>query len=149
MTPAQQAKFDRVCELVAGGMSVNKACEEDGTPSRRTFYLWLEGGESELLHSYARALETRTELQVEEIIEIADDTSRDKEMVNGVEVIDHEHIARSRLRVDARKWTASKMLPKKYGDKIQQEHTGPNGADLRFGITFVKPGEVPPPGDGK
>ncbi len=44
-------------------------------------------------------------------------------------VVDHEHIQRSRLRVDARKWIAAKLLPKRYGDKLQ--HTGDGGGPIR------------------
>jgi hypothetical protein len=71
----------------------------------------------------------------DELLEIADDSSKDKysiEIGEGVEIekTDHEVIQRSRLRVDTRKWLMSKMLPKKYGDRIQQELTGPNGAAL-------------------
>ena len=42
------------------------------------------------------------------------------------QVIKHapEHVQRSRLRVDARKWIASKLKPKKYGDYQKHEHTG-------------------------
>lgn len=38
--------------------------------------------------------------------------------------LDTEHVQRSRLRVDTLKWQASKLVPKKYGDKIHQEHSG-------------------------
>ena len=41
----------------------------------------------------------------------------------------NEHIQRSRLRVDARKWIAAKLLPKRYGDKLQ--HTGDGGGPIR------------------
>jgi len=59
----------------------------------------------------------------EEILEIADDGSNDwieRELESGhvVKVADHKHIARSRLRVDTRKWLMSKLLPKKYGDRL-------------------------------
>ena len=55
----------------------------------------------------------------EEIIEISDDGSRDTYIdEKGREVIDREVIARSQLRIDARKWYASRLAPKKYGDKV-------------------------------
>ena len=47
-----------------------------------------------------------------------DYTTRAKEDGSEIIVVDHDHIARSRLRVDARKWLLSKMLPKVYGDKV-------------------------------
>ncbi|HEY5808152.1 MAG TPA: hypothetical protein VIT67_09310, partial [Povalibacter sp.] len=46
--------------------------------------------------------------------------------------IDHDVIARSRLRVDARKWYAGKLHPKKYGDKVQTELTGAGGGAVEI-----------------
>jgi hypothetical protein len=55
----------------------------------------------------------------EDILAIADDSASDVIVgENGREMVNNEAIARSRLRVDARKWLASKMAPKKYGDKL-------------------------------
>jgi len=43
---------------------------------------------------------------------------------NGERVVDHENIQRSRLRVDALKWVASKLAPRKYGDRVEHDHKG-------------------------
>jgi hypothetical protein len=78
----------------------------------------------ELSKQYARAREEQAETFVDEILDIADykkdDTYLDED---GKEIINQEVIARSRLRVDARKWIASKLKPKKFGDytKVQAE----------------------------
>ncbi|TXH58050.1 MAG: terminase small subunit protein, partial [Desulfurellales bacterium] len=61
-------------------------------------------------------------------------------------VFDATAVARNRLRVDARKWLASKLAPKKYGDKVLNEVTGANGGAIAQSITvsFVaaqKPGD--------
>ncbi len=62
--------------------------------------------------------------------DIADDGSNDfTKDKDGKAVVDHEHIQRSRLRIDTRKWIASKLLPKRYGDKLQ--HTGPGGGPVK------------------
>jgi hypothetical protein len=58
------------------------------------------------------------------ITEIADDGSNDwieRETKSGrmLTVPDQEHINRSRLRIDARKWLLSKLAPRKYGDKLE------------------------------
>jgi hypothetical protein len=72
-----------------------------------------------LSKQYARACEERADKEFEDILSIADNSGNDKVTNdNGDEVVDNEAIARDRLRVDARKWRLSKMLPKKYGDKI-------------------------------
>ena len=61
---------------------------------------------------------------------IADDSSSDVTTdKDGKEIINHENIQRSRVRIDARKWIASKLLPKRYGDKLQ--HTGEGGGPIR------------------
>ena len=61
-----------------------------------------------------------------EIIEIADDASGDFITTSdGKRVVDHENIQRSRLRVDARKWAAARLAPKKYGDLISHDVKGP------------------------
>ncbi len=109
-----------VCELVATGSSLVTVCETLGI-GYRTVYQWLEAN-TEFAQRYARACEARADYIADEIIAIADDGSRDyKAGEDGVALVNHDHIARSRLRVDARKWAASKLAPKKYGDKIQAE----------------------------
>jgi hypothetical protein len=65
----------------------------------------------------------------DELIDIADDGSndwvrRENERGRVSYVVDKEHIARSRLRFEARQWVISKILPKTYGDKLQLKHSG-------------------------
>lgn len=80
--------------------------------------------EDEGFHTmYARAREIQADMMADDLIKISDDGSNDwmeRQIADGVVVpiVDHEHIARSRLRVDTRKWLMSKMMPKKYGDKL-------------------------------
>jgi hypothetical protein len=78
---------------------------------------------------------------VEEILEIADDASRDTIQTEHGQRADNEWIARSRLRVDARKWLMARLAPKKYGDKMLKEHTGADGGPVLSSLTvnFVKP----------
>ncbi len=55
----------------------------------------------------------------DEALEIADDASGDWTAdKDGKKTLDHEHVQRSRLRVDTRKWAAGKLAPKRYGDKL-------------------------------
>jgi hypothetical protein len=76
---------------------------------------------------YARAREAQADAIFDEILDIADDGSNDwmerrREDGSVDEVVNHEHIQRSKLRVDARKWMAGKLAPKKYGEKVQLDH---------------------------
>ena len=68
---------------------------------------------------YARAREAQADALFDEILEIADETAFDTEITENGSRPNSEWIARSRLRVDARKWMASKLAPKKYGEKLE------------------------------
>ena len=72
-----------------------------------------------------RAREEPADKLFREIIEIADNASGDYVTTSdGKRIVDHENIQRSRLRVDARKWAAARLAPKKYGDRIEHDHKG-------------------------
>jgi hypothetical protein len=64
----------------------------------------------------------------EEIVEIADDATNDwmdrKSGEHTIAVADTEHINRSRLRIDTRKWLMSKLAPKRYGERVEQVMSG-------------------------
>lgn len=72
----------------------------------------------------------------EEMLEIADDGRNDTyKDEDGREIANQDVIARSRLRVDARKWLMARMAPKKYGDKIEQTL---QGGDTPIKITRIE-----------
>ena len=71
---------------------------------------------------YARAREERADLLFERIAAIAKDATGDYvKKEDGTLVVDHENIQRSRLRVDTMKWMASKLAPRKYGDRVAHD----------------------------
>jgi poly(A) polymerase Pap1 len=114
----------QICGQLASGMSLNRICKQEGMPDITTVYAWF-GKHPEFSQSYARAREDQAETLADEIQDIADDGSNDfYEDKDGNERVDHENIQRSKLRVDARKWIAAKMKPKKYGDKLDVEQKG-------------------------
>lgn len=135
--------IDTVLEKLVEGSSLRSICAEKGMPAMATFMRWLaeEGEEGDKLRErYAHAREAQADHLAEEILDIADDGRNDTYVDDEGKVrVDHDVIARSRLRVDARKWLASKMAPKKYGDKVQAEHSGPGGAPIAIQstVTFV------------
>lgn len=107
--------FDRV----SSGESINKICSTPDMPSRKTFFEWVAKDE-DVRRRYDLAIIARTDFYAEEIIEIADDSSNDLYVdEDGNERTNAEVVARSKLRMDARKWFVSKMNPKKYGDKLE------------------------------
>jgi len=110
----KQEIADHICSEIASGRSLRAICREDkGMPAQSTIYLWLARMDA-FSEQYARAMELRTNALADDILEIADGENE-------------EDVQRARLRVDARKWLMSKLAPKKYGDRIMNEHSGSIG----------------------
>ena len=106
---------DRMLEEIASGRSVIGMCrEEDWTPNAETWYRWLYKIEG-LSNRYAQAKSVQSEREADIILDIADNATNTDYQV-------------ARLRVDARKWVASKLLPNKYGDKTQIDHSSTDGS---------------------
>lgn len=90
------------------GQSLVGICKDEAMPSVRVAHRWIEADE-DLQHKYARAREDQAERNAEQIVALADEVNRP-----GVTM---EEIQVAKLRIDARKWIASKLLAKKYGDR--------------------------------
>lgn len=146
-TPEIEAK---ICELIADGKSLRQICLADEMPSRETIYTWMSKNQA-FADRYARAVEDRAEKLAEEILTIADDDEgdfgfkevQDADGASAKPCIMPDNIQRAKLRVDSRKWIASKLFPKKYGDKVSAEVTGEGGKPIEFSVavSFVKPKE--------
>ncbi len=109
----------KICEKIVLGLSLRKICEAADMPAISSIFKWM-GENKAFSEQYARAKEEQAELLADEIIQIADDGKNDTYLdEEGRKKVDHDVVARSRLRVDARKWVASKLKPKKFGDKLQ------------------------------
>lgn len=125
---------EQVLEDLRRGLNVTKLCAErkllDPTfPSWRQVFDWLAHNDA-FAQAYARAKVVGCEAVCNELFVIGDDNSGDGKLVISektgelVTAIDHEHINRSRLRIDVRKWYLSKIVPKIYGDRLELEHKG-------------------------
>jgi hypothetical protein len=114
---------DLICEGIADGRSLRSICEAEDMPSKSAVFRWLGVNEA-FRDQYARARESQADVLFDEILAIADDGKNDTYVTDEGERVNHDVIARSKLRVDARKWMAGKLRPKVYGDKIQTEHSG-------------------------
>jgi hypothetical protein len=119
------------------GESLRQICRDEHLPHRSTIYDWIANVEfKSFADRYARAREVRADEIFDEMEEIADDGSNDwmlrKQGDDDIEVVNHEHIQRSRLRIDTRKWQLSKMLPSRYGDKIETTLKGHPGAPIEI-----------------
>ena len=109
---------------IAEGESLRSVSRDEQMPSLTTLNDWLTS--DEYGEQYTRAREDRAEGIFEEILDIADDGTNDMivDPETGAERLNSEHVQRSRLRVDTRKWMLGKMQPKKYGDKLDLNHGG-------------------------
>jgi len=126
-----QELADMFCELIANGDSLRTACTDKDMPSPATIFKWMRENDT-FLKQYEKATQERTEAMAEELLDIVDDGTNDYMMRTGKDgteswQLNGEHIQRSRLRADTRKWLMAKMKPKKYGDKIDMTT---NGKDL-------------------
>lgn len=119
-----------ICSELAAGRSLRSICQDEKMPDRATVFRWLARHES-FRDQYARAKEESADALVEDMLSIADDglndTYTDSE---GNDRTNTDVIQRSKLRVDTRKWIASKLKPKKYGDFMRNEVSGPNGGPV-------------------
>lgn len=92
-----------------------EACKQHGIG----ITLWKEwlSDDDDLAARYVRAKEAQMELMADEILTIADDREEDANS--------------RRVRVDSRKWLLSKLMPKKYGDKLNVDAKVDGGLDIR------------------
>lgn len=135
-----QETVEIICHRLALGESLRTICKDDDMPASSTVFLWL-ANHQEFSEQYARARDAQADHYAQEIIDISDDGTNDwmerqseAEKGAGVNtgwVLNGEHVQRSRLRIDARKWYAGKLAPKKYGEKISNEHSGPDGTPIQ------------------
>ncbi len=131
---------DRICEALANSTyGLNQVCaDKKNFPSPTKIYQWLTtGGHAYFQEKYARAREMQAMRLVDQITELTD-----KERVYIVETegtnefgayrskTKSDNWQRTRLQIEARKWMASKLFPKIFGDKIKQEVTGADGQPL-------------------
>ena len=113
--------FDKICSQLEDGLSLRTICKNPEMPTRESVRKWLRDN-PELVGQYARAKKDGASAIVEEAVEIADDGTNDYMTITkgdvSYNVENREVTSRSKLRVEIRKWYASKLDPKKYQDKV-------------------------------
>ncbi len=125
-----------MCEIISTSDRGLKSIAKEFNISHSLILKWIRDNES-FRDKYARAKQDQADLLAEQILEISDDSSKDLKGIDeyGNRIEDKEFVNRSRLRIDARKWIASKLAPKKYGEKLDLNHSG----ELEVKeVTFVK-----------
>lgn len=140
-TPERAAEILR---RIADAESLKSICQDMGV-AQQTVYGWVIDNHEGFGESYARAKHLMALRWADELDEIAGDRRDDfKQNEEGKWVPDYEVIARSKLRIDTRKWVLAKMLPKVYGDKVVAELTGKDGAALQAPSTTINILALPP-----
>jgi hypothetical protein len=109
-----------ILDRVAMGEPLSRICSTEDMPTRKAFFDWV-GKDTSIRAQYELAIQMRADIYAEDILAIADEVDVEAKY-DGEEVtlqLDATAVARNKLRVDARKWLASKMSPKRYGDRQQ------------------------------
>lgn len=105
-----QELADSLCEaLVESDFGLEQVCDgNDKFPSARTVFRWVENNE-EFRQQYVRAKASQAEVQAYRGL---------KEALGATDA------QLGRLKWDARRWAASKLGPRAWGDKLDIEHSG-------------------------
>jgi hypothetical protein len=114
---------DIICIRLSEGESLKEIVRSEGMPDRATVYRWLLE-QPQFCDMYTRAREEQADTLADEIIAIADESPEINEIRDKhgdvVDIkIDSGYVAYQKQRIEARKWTAMKLKPKKYGDKLE------------------------------
>lgn len=130
----------KICALLADGQSLLQICKASDMPNRATVFDWLmDPRYAEFKKMYEFARDVQADSLFDDLLTIADDGQNDyMESVDtngGVSYrLNGENINRSRLRIDTRKWAASKLKPKKYGDKVAVVGGGDDDEPIKHSV---------------
>lgn len=115
---------EEICERIAEGETLRQVCRSKDIPPS-TVRRWVLNDINGFSAQYAQARDLCIESWADELMEISDDATNDwmkREGKDGEDLgwsVNGDHVQRSRLRIDTRKWMLSKMKPDRYGDKVQ------------------------------
>jgi hypothetical protein len=120
-----QEAADEICDRIGKGESLAEVCSDDWLPHKSTVYRWLGDEDNKgFRDQYAQAREAQADGKFDKAWQIASAATA-------------ENVQVARLQVDTIKWQASKLAPKKYGEKVTTEHTGEGGGPINVAVKFV------------
>ncbi len=105
----KQERNQIICDMVAEGKTLRQIGKEIGVSAGRICGWVAE--DPEFAEQYARARDTASDIFETEIIEAA-------------LAVSPETAQADRVKIDAMKWVAARRAPKKYGERVQTEHSG-------------------------
>lgn len=130
---------EEICDRLATGESLFSICKDQRMPSEAGVRKWVETRPA-FGAMYARAREFGCDSIAEQVIAISDQV-----FVGPDGFVDNGAVQAARLQVDSRRWLLSKLVPKRYGDKVTQEITGEDGGALITRIELVPVAARPRP----
>lgn len=134
VTTYSQEFVDAICDRMADGESLRSICRDPKMPSRKAVRNWLLAHE-EFRARYVKAAEYRSDTIFDEMLEIADTPRLGTKTVSKVgrpdEIIEGDMVEHRKLQISTRQWILGKMQPKKYGEKLDLTHGGPDGGPVK------------------
>lgn len=122
------ALAEAVCAHMMDGKSLRKIEKEPGMPSRATILRWLAANTDDFEARYAHARVAQMMGEADDLLELADESRvgvKTTTKANGdVETVQIDMVERARLQLETRKWLLERLMPKKYGQKLDIEHSG-------------------------
>lgn len=130
----------QICsEISTTSSSLRTICKKLGIAPQSVLN-WLNEN-PDFLAQYTRAKQEQADFLAEEMLDIADDGTNDFMTITKGDasyvVENKEWTSRSKLRVETRKWLASKLKPKKYGEKLDVTTDGEK--ITTYNVGFKKP----------
>jgi len=120
-----------ICDRLATGESLYAICKTPGMPGEKTVRGWAETRPN-FATKYTRAREFGYDSIAEQVMAISD-----QEFTGPDGFVDNGKVQAARLQTDSRRWFLSKLMPKRYGDKVTQEITGDGDNPLITRIELV------------
>jgi hypothetical protein len=120
----------KILDALMDGKSMRQIADTEGMPSRSTMLRWMADESIDFGAKCARARELQAEVMDDMVLDAA-------------KACDESNYQSTKVKISAYQWRASKLAPKKYGDKVQQEVTGADGGPIQseHRIIFVEPGK--------
>lgn len=121
---------NEICDRIAEGESLRAICQDDNMPGRRTVMEWIETNEA-FRAKYARARVQQAEWLNDDMAEIEESVLRGRLDTKAAQVV-----------LGSKQWRAAKLAPKRYGERIASEISGPDGGPVKTDNSHSLPPEV-------
>lgn len=127
---------EKILSRLAEGEPLAVICRDEGMCDPSTWRNWCKDDEN-LAIAYARAREDGFDAIAIDCLHIADDNRKDVRYTeDDIEIVNSDVIQRAKLRVETRLKLLAKWDPKRYGERVHNEHSNPDGGPLKIEYVF-------------